>query len=94
MDKKEAKQVILAVLEPFRAKPYAELIQMIDAEPVTGERASSSGKQYQIEIQVFWDNKPNGNIRVIGEIDDGGWRAYFPLTEDFIKSPSNEFVGE
>ena len=67
---------------------------MIDAEPITGERTGPSGKWYQIEIQAFWDGKPDGDIRVMGSIDDGGWRAYFPLCEDFIKSPSNEFVGE
>lgn len=94
MNKEEAKQIIRAELESFRAKPYSELVQMIDAEPITGERTGPSGEGYQIEIQAFWDNKPNGNIRVTGSIDDGGWRAFFPLGDDFIKSPSNEFVGE
>ena len=94
MDKKEARQIISTELESFRDKPYYELVQMINAEPITGERTSPSGKLYQIEIQVFWDDKPKGNIRVSGSIDDGGLRAFFPLTEDFIKSPLNGFVGE
>ena len=67
---------------------------MIDAEPVTGERTGSSGKWYQIKIQAFWDGKPGGDIRVVGSVDDGGWRTFCPFTESFIKSPSNEFVGE
>jgi hypothetical protein len=94
MDKKEAKQIIRAELEAFRAKPYSELAQMIDAQPSKVERTGTSGKWYQIEIQVFWDDKPDGNIRVLGSIDDGGWTALSPLCDDFIKSPSNEFVGE
>jgi hypothetical protein len=69
-------------------------MQMINAEPITGNRVGASGACYQIEIQASWDDKPNGNIRVVGSIDDGGLRAFFPLTEDFIKSPLNEFVGE
>ena len=67
---------------------------MIDAEPITGARTSLSGQLYQIEIQAFWGDKPNGNIRVSGSIDDGELRVFTPLTEDIIKSPSNEFVGE
>jgi hypothetical protein len=27
-------------------------------------------------------------------IDDGGLRAFYPITEDFIMSPSGAFVGE
>lgn len=94
MNKNEARQIIRAELEPYRAKPYSELTEMIDAEPVIGEATGPGGTLYQIEIQAFWDGKPNGDIRVIGSIDDGGWRAIFPLTEDFIKSPSDKFVGE
>ena len=94
MDREEARRVIQSELEPFRTKPYAELVRMVDAEPVTGECAGPSGKQYQIEILAHWDDKPDGDIRLFGLIDDGSLRTFFPLTESFIKSPSNEFVGE
>jgi len=60
MDKQEAKQLILTELEFFRAKPYVELVRLVNTEPVTGERTSPSGKRYQIEIQAFWDDKPDG----------------------------------
>jgi hypothetical protein len=49
---------------------------------------------YQIEIEVFWDNQRGGNVRVMGSIDDGGWRAFMPLTRDFIKAPDGSFVSE
>ena len=94
MDKEEAREVIQAELEAFRAKPYAGLRQMIEDTPITHERVAPSGKRYQVEIQAFWDGEPNGDIRVAGSVDDGGLRAFFPLTEAFIKTPSNELVGE
>jgi len=94
MDKTEAKRILRDELELFRTKSYAELIQMIDTEPITGERIGPSGKNYQIEVEAFWDHKPYGNIRVVGCVDDGGWRAFVPLSDDFIKSPSGKFVGE
>jgi len=94
LNKKEAKEIISTELKQYRTKLYEELIQMIGTEPVTTEHTGPSGQWYQIEIEAFWDDKANENIRVIGGIDDGGWRAYFPLNDDFIKSPSGEFVGE
>lgn len=94
MDKKEARKIIGTELEQFRDKPYSELVQMISSEPITFDRVSQTGKMYQIEIQAFWDDKPNGNIRVSGSIDGGGLRSFTPITEDFIKNPENEFIGE
>ncbi len=67
---------------------------MINAEPINYEYKNAIGILYQIEIQAYWDDKPNENIRVMGSIDDGGWRAFSPLSDDFIKSPNNEFIGE
>ncbi len=95
MNKKEAKQIIQNELEQFRNKPYSELVQMINAEPIDYERIGPNDQKYGIEIQAFWDGKKDGDIRVIGAIDDGSrWRLFHPLTEDFIKTPDNEFIDE
>jgi hypothetical protein len=48
------------------------------------EVTGCSGTAFQIEIQILWDGKPNGDVRVLGAIDDGGWRAFLPLTSDLI----------
>jgi len=58
------------------------------------EVTGTSGTHYQIEVEIFWDNKPNGNARVLGLIDDGGIRAFLPLSEDFIMTPDGSFVDE
>jgi len=50
--------------------------------------------RYQIEIQVFWDSWPGGNVRVMGAVDDGGWRAFIPVSRGFIMAPDGSFVGE
>jgi hypothetical protein len=57
---------------------------------VTGE----DGKQYQPEVQIFWDSKKGGGVRVIVSGDDGGWRAFRPLTHIFVMAPDGSFVGE
>ena len=94
MNTTEARDILRSELERYRRKPYSELVRMVDADSINRETTASSGTEYQTEIQVFWNDKPNENVRVIGSVDDGGWRAYFPLCDGFIKSPRDEFVGE
>jgi hypothetical protein len=93
MDKREAAGVLALELEGYRAMSYGELVGLI-GDPAIYERSGASGLEYQVEVQVFWDDRPKGNVRVIASVDDGGWSAFFPLTEDFIKSPDGKLVGE
>ena len=93
MGKIEAKRLLTRELEPYRAQPYEALVRMIGhtkASEITG----AGGTVYQVEILALWDDKAESNVRVWGNIDDGGWRALVPVTISFIKAPTSEFVGE
>ena len=94
MNKKEAKLVILKELDHYRSMSFSELrelLERIDAYGVT----SPGGIDYQIEVHAIWDDKPEDNIRVLGEISDRGFLSSFlPLCESFIKSPDGELVDE
>ena len=79
----EALGLLDAKLDDYRKSSYAELTSRIGTNQVV-EVAGPSGAEYQIEIQVMWDHKPNGDIRVMGAIDDGGLRAFMPLCSDLI----------
>ena len=94
MDNNEAIQLLERELAIFRDQPYADLIRRIPETSLEYERSAASGAKYQVEIQFFWDNQPGGNVRVMGSIDDGGWRAFLPLSRSFIKSADDSFVGE
>ena len=94
MNKEEAKIILESKLAEYRAMTYLELVSFIDTEPHTSEITSKNDNWYQIEIQFFWDDKLNNDIRVIGSIDDGGKSVYKPLTSSFIMSPVGAFVGE
>lgn len=94
MDKKEAKLLINDILKDYREKDYSVLKGLVNSEPDTGEIVGKSGVKYQYEIQVFWDDNVGGNIRAIGNIDNGGWRAFKPISDDFIKDSNNDFIGE
>jgi hypothetical protein len=91
MNKAEAKLLVSKELDAFAARPYGELVAKIghtEVKSVVGE----SGAVYQIELDVFWDSKPNENLRIVGSIDDGGWRAFVPLTESRIMKADGTFV--
>jgi hypothetical protein len=83
MDKSEAQAILGEQLGRFGS--YAELLPFVASKRVeTFEVRGASGTNYQIEIQFFWDDKPSGDIRVVGSIDDGGLRAFVPLTQDLL----------
>ena len=77
----------------FRSDPYASLVNRIDAEPFT-EEIVRGATRYQLELVCVWDSQPGGDVRVVASIDDGGLRAFFPLSRDFIKRSDGTFVGE
>ena len=33
--------------------------------------------------------RPGGDIRVLGAIDDGGWSAFAPVSQDFVMTADN-----
>jgi hypothetical protein len=94
MDKNEAIALLARELDLFRRESYVDLAGRVDRDPVTRERIGDSGVSYQLEIQFFWDAAPGGNVRVMGSVDDGGWRAFVPITDSFIKAADGSFVGE
>jgi hypothetical protein len=94
MNETEARALLAKVLAEWRLRTHADLAPLVDAEPATGQLLGSGGGSYQLEIQVFWDRDPGGDIRVMGAIDDGGIRAFAPWTDGFIMTPEGRFLGE
>lgn len=93
MDTVAARKVLDEWLAKLRAVPYRELAARVDSVTYD-EVARDSERSWQVEVQVLWDDAPEGAIRVVASIDDGGLRAFVPVSGDFVKSPSGEIVGE
>ena len=93
MNREEALSLLDAHLDQYRKLRYAEIAAKIGEEefPVV---VGPSGTEYQMEIQIRWDHKPNGNIRVLGAIDDGGLRAFMPLCSDLLMRPDEHEVDD
>ncbi|HYN06389.1 MAG TPA: hypothetical protein VES67_03270 [Vicinamibacterales bacterium] len=94
MDNTQAIHLLDEAMQEFRREPYRDLVTRIGQGPVTAERQGADAAQYQLEFSFVWDDRPGGNVRVIGSIDDGGWRAFVPVTRSFIKSADESFVDE
>jgi hypothetical protein len=86
MDKSEAQKILIEQLARFSS--YTELVLLVESKRVENfEICGASGTKYQVEVQFFWDDKRRRIVRVVGSIDDGGIRAFVPLTDTLLVSP-------
>jgi len=91
MDKVEAASIANAELQRLRALGYEALAQRI-GESETHQVRGDSGVVYQAETMVIWDGQAGGDLRVIASVDDGRWRAFQPLSRDFIMRPDGSEI--
>jgi hypothetical protein len=89
----EARSLLRPIVAGLRAKSREELLKLLD-QPESFTVTASSGTDYQIEVEAFWDRKADGDLRVMVLIDDGGRSAFKPINDDFIVAPDGTFVGE
>jgi hypothetical protein len=93
MDKIEARKILAEQLTRYKARSYSELARLVAARQVDAfEATGEGGTVYQLEIQCFWDDRADGDIRVMGSIDDGGWRAFVPITDGFMMTPEGKLA--
>jgi hypothetical protein len=91
MDRNEAMQLLREQLDRHRTRSHRDLQSLI-AAPEVVELVGPSGTRFCVEIEAVWDSEVGGDLRVIGAIDDGGWRAFKPLSDDFIMRPDGTLV--
>jgi hypothetical protein len=91
MDKTEAQSILTKELTEFAARTYNEIVTLIK-RPEVKNVIGKSGANYQIDVNVFWDSKPDGNLRIMASIDDGGWRAFVPVTDSLIMKPDGTLL--
>jgi hypothetical protein len=94
MNKAEARELLASVLLPLRGEAYEQLVSRYLDQSETVTVVGPSGVEYQIELQAFWDGDKPGPLRVMGAVDDGGWRTFKPLTSGFIMASDGSFIDE
>src|SRR5262245_44548140 len=89
MNKSEAKKILGEQLARFIS--HADLLPLVESRHVEAlEIRGASGTVYQVEVQFFWEDEHRRIVRVVGSIDDGGIRAFVPMTEALLISPNHE----
>ena len=93
MDNNEAGQLLEAQLEEWRRRSYAELSRDV-GRWCRFETTGQSGERYEGLIQVFSLGGPEAPVKVVGSIDDGGWRTFVPLIKEFAVMPDQTVPSE
>ncbi|RJP26621.1 MAG: hypothetical protein C4527_14870 [Candidatus Omnitrophota bacterium] len=93
MNKTEAAHILENEIAFYKQWPYAYLANLV-GHTETKEVVSETGKRYQLEIEFRWDDETQKTVVVLGSIDDGGWRSFFPLCRSFIRKPDGSYVKE
>ncbi len=94
MNREQAQSILSAEVERLREVGYEELVSRLLDKQETFERVAPDGTRYRVEVQGLWDDVASGNLRVFVNVDDGGWRAFVPLSDGFVRAPDGSFVGE
>lgn len=94
MDKNAYLDLLAPIVADYRTRGYAFWLPYVTGDVIVLDATAPDGTKCCVEINAMWDDKPNGNIRVIAAIDDGGWRAISPVSDSFIIAADDTFVGE
>lgn len=108
MTKDDMRKILAEHLAKYRTWSYSQLAERVDSDRRLHdclehiESTASDGTMYQIEFQAFWDDKPQGDVRVIGNLSSEPqkplWR-FIPIyisdvADSFIMRPDGRFVDE
>jgi hypothetical protein len=94
-DEREARRVLGAKVEQLRSLAYDELRRLKDSDNwrVAEDIDGPSGRSYQLETEVSWDDEAQRHLRVHVTLYEEGF-ASRRLTDDFIMAPDGTFVDE
>ena len=92
MSDEEAKGVLRAEFLRLQKAGYADLVGRFAGKQERSDVTSLSGATYHVELEGFWDDKEQRNLRVVASIDDGGLRAFLPFTDAFTISLSGSIT--
>ena len=93
MDNSLARVIAEEELVAYRNMSYDSIRRKI-GYPESFERVSDLGEPYQIEIDFFYDNHKEGNIRVVAAVSFNFWTDFSPVSSDFIIAQTGDFIGE
>jgi len=89
----EAREVLREYVAPYRRRTHTELAGLVNKRLATRLRGPSGG-EYDVTLEVRWDDQPLEDVCVSAAINDQGWKAAQDIYEIFSMSPENQIVGD
>ena len=86
MSDEEAKGMLRAEFVKLQAARYDDLVARLAGRQERFQVEGLSGTSYHLELEGFWDDKEQEQLRVVASLDDGGMRAFLPFTDAFTIS--------
>ena len=77
----------------YRQQTHKDLAGLVNKRMASRLR-SPAGTEYDVMLEVRWDDQPLGDVFVYGTINDHGWRACQGVNESFSKAPDGRIVGD
>ena len=74
-------------MRELRQLSYAELKDAWFRRPDCEQIQGPSGVEYQVEIEALRESRKCAALIVVASVDDGGRRAFWPITDSFIIEP-------
>ena len=91
MNEQEARAVLEHRIDALRHLSFAELKETWHRRPDCEQIQGPSGVEYQVEIEALWETGRNGPLLLVVSVDDGGRRAFAPMTDSFVIDPDGSF---
>jgi len=89
----EAKAVLRAHMATYRQQIHKDLAGLVNKR-MASRIQSPAGAEYEVTVEVRWDDQPLGDVLVCGTINDHGWKACQNVHEIFTKDPDGRIVGD
>jgi hypothetical protein len=87
-DRDEAKRLFAEFYESVHEKSYRELRDRFLDHEWSEDITSPSRKSYQADVLAYWDDKPDGALRVFVVLTPHSrWRLFGGISHDFIRQP-------
>ena len=87
MSVSEATSLLEARMLRYRGRTYDQLLALLN-HPIFLEGIGPSGAAFRMEVSVFWERQPHGNLRVFGIIDAlFGEQTESPVVQSFVIGP-------
>ena len=87
MSVSEAASLLEARMQRYRGRTYEQLLPLLN-RPTFLEGIGPSGAPFRMEVSIFWEKRPHGNLRVFGIIDAlFSEEAESPVVQSFVVGP-------